>query len=74
MDGYVAIILICLNTVAPGACTEETAADVMSTPADSELTCNFGWQEAVGRSAFADRIGSTAYVKTICRRATGESD
>ena len=74
MDSYVAIILICLNSVTPDVCNEETAADVMSIPAESELTCIFGWQEVVGRTAFADQIGSTAYVKTICRRAAGESD
>jgi hypothetical protein len=41
MDPFVAAILICLNTVAPLACDETTAADVFS----------------------------SAYVKTLCRRA-----
>jgi hypothetical protein len=69
MNGFVAIVLICLNTVPQKACTEETASDVLSTVVDSELDCNFGWQEIVGRSPLAGRIGSTAYVKTLCRRA-----
>ena len=68
MNGFVAIILVCLNSTPPDRCTEETAADVMSTIVRSELQCTMGWQEVVGRSALRDEIGKTAYVKTICRR------
>ncbi len=68
MNGFVAIILVCLNSTPADRCTEETAADVMSTIVRSELQCTTGWQEVVGRSALRDEIGKTAYVKTICRR------
>jgi hypothetical protein len=68
MDQFVGVILICLNSVAPEACNEETASDVMSNAVNSELDCAMGWQEVVGRSAFHDEIGRTAYVKTLCRR------
>ena len=68
MSGFVAIILVCLNSTPADRCTEDTAADVMSTAVSSELGCTTGWQEVVGRSALRDDIGKTAYVKTICRR------
>ena len=69
MNPFVAVILICLNTVVPEACDETTAADVLSTGVENELSCVMGWQDVVARSALAAEIGRTAYVKTLCRRA-----
>ncbi|HXC14227.1 MAG TPA: hypothetical protein VNV39_15505 [Stellaceae bacterium] len=69
MYPFVAVILICLNSVAPGACNETTAADVMSNGVETELNCVMGWQDVVARSTLAREIGKTAYVKTLCRRA-----
>ena len=69
MNPFVAVILICLNTVAPEACDETTAADVLSSGVENELSCVMGWQDVVARSALAAEIGRTAYVKTLCRRA-----
>jgi hypothetical protein len=69
MNPFVAVILICLNTVAPEACDETTAADVLSAGVENELSCVMGWQDVVARSALAAEIGRTAYVKTLCRRA-----
>jgi hypothetical protein len=69
MNPFIAVILICLNTVAPEACDETTAADVLPTGVESELSCVMGWQDVVARSALAAEIGRTAYVKTLCRRA-----
>ena len=63
------VILICLNAVASAACDETTAADVLSTGVENELSCVMGWQDVVARSALAAEIGRTAYVKTLCRRA-----
>jgi hypothetical protein len=74
MAGVVGVILICLNTVAPDQCTEETAADVISGRLRSELECNSGWQEDISRSALRDEIGRTAYVKTLCRRVPDGDD
>lgn len=68
MDRFVAIILICLSSVPPEDCSEETAADVIANEVPSELGCTFGWQEDIGRSPLSDEIGRTAYVKTQCRR------
>jgi hypothetical protein len=68
---FVAIILVCLNSVVPSACTEKTAVDVLSTGVDNELSCVMGWQDIIARSALARDIGKTAYVKTLCRRASG---
>jgi len=69
MNPFVAVILICLNTIAPEACDETTAADVLSNGVENELSCVMGWQDVVARSALAAEIGRTAYVKTLCRRA-----
>lgn len=69
MNPFVAVILICLNTVALEACDETTAADVLSIGVENELSCAVGWQDVVARSALAAEIGRTAYVKTLCRRA-----
>jgi len=68
MYPFVAVILICLNSVAPGACDEKTALDVLSNGVENELSCVTGWQDVIARSALADQIGRTAYVKTLCRR------
>ena len=68
MDRFVAVILVCLDSVAPSACDETTAADVMSNEVNSELDCESGWQEVIGRSARAGEIGHGAYVKTLCHR------
>ena len=72
MSQFVAIILICLNSVPSEACDESTASDVLSNRVDSELSCVMGWQGVVARSALANEIGRTANVKTLCRRAGPE--
>ncbi|MGA7864775.1 MAG: hypothetical protein WCA23_12440 [Stellaceae bacterium] len=72
MNPFTAVILICLNTVAPEACDETTAADVLSSGVENELSCVMGWQDVVARSALAAEIGRTAYVKTLCRRAEAD--
>ncbi len=68
MDRFIGVILICLNTVAPEACDEATAADVLANEVRSELDCTMGWQEVTSRSALRNEVGRTAYVKTLCRR------
>jgi hypothetical protein len=69
MQDFIAIVLICQMSLPQDACTETTARDVMSVHVDSELGCSSGWQDIVARSAFADDVGKSAYVKTACRRA-----
>jgi hypothetical protein len=72
MNPFVAVILICLNSVASEACNEGTAADVLSTGVENELSCVMGWQDVIARSALAGEIGRTAYIKTLCRRSDAE--
>ncbi len=69
MNGFQAIILICLNSIPSDQCTEATATDVLSKHVETELGCASGWQEVIGRSAQAYEIGHDAYVRTICRRS-----
>jgi hypothetical protein len=73
VNPFVAVILICLNTVPPEACDETTAADVLSNGVENELACVMGWQDVIARSALARQIGQTAYVKTLCRHHRAEA-
>ncbi len=68
MSEFVAVILICMNTVAVEQCNEQTAADVTSTVVQSELGCATGWQDVIARSPLGREVGTSAYVRTICRR------
>ncbi|HEV2677427.1 MAG TPA: hypothetical protein VGV37_23055 [Aliidongia sp.] len=68
MNEFVAIILICMNAVAADDCDEQTAADMMSTVVDNELGCAIGWQDVIARSPLGKEVGTSAYVRTICRR------
>jgi len=68
MDTFIGVILICLTSVSPPDCNEETAVDVLSNKVGSALDCTMGWQEVIGRSALRDEVGRSAYVKTLCRR------
>lgn len=69
MDGFQAIILICLAGVPPEQCDEQTATDVLSKHVDNELGCASGWQDVIARSAQAYEIGRDVYVRTLCRRS-----
>jgi hypothetical protein len=68
MDGFVAVILICLNSVPVEQCDEDSALDVMSTIVQNELGCVAGWQDVIARSPLREDIGTTAYIRTRCRR------
>jgi hypothetical protein len=70
MDQFVAVILICLNTVPAEQCDEKSAVDVLSSVQQNELGCVTGWQEDISRSSLRKDIGVTAYVRTLCRRET----
>jgi hypothetical protein len=69
MDGFQAIILICLSTVPLEQCNEQTASDILSIHVDNELGCTSGWQDVIARSSLYEDVGKTAYVRTICRRS-----
>jgi hypothetical protein len=57
MNPFFAMLLIGLNTVAPEACDERTAADVFSTGVERELSCVMGWQDVVACSGSPERRG-----------------
>ncbi|CAM5767196.1 hypothetical protein LMIY3S_02080 [Labrys miyagiensis] len=67
MASFSAIVLICLVAVPQEECNEKTAVDVMSVRVASEIGCAMGWQELVARSSLREGLGSSAYLKTICR-------
>lgn len=67
--GWIAIILICANSLAASDCTEQTALDVLTISVDNELRCSFGWEDVIARSAYGRDVGTTAYIRTKCRRA-----
>lgn len=72
MDGFSAIVLICLATVSPPDCNESNAVEVRSTHVASEMECMSGWQEIVARTENAREVGRALYLKTLCRRAGRE--
>lgn len=72
MDGFAAIVLICLKSVSIEACDENTAVDVRSIHVENELRCAFGWQEIIARTDLGAEIGTTSYLKTLCRRSGPE--
>ncbi len=69
MDGFQAIILVCLVALPPDQCDEQTATDVLSKHVANEMGCFSGWQDVIARSAQAYEIGKDVYVRTLCRRS-----
>jgi hypothetical protein len=67
MASDMAIVLVCLKTVAQEECDEKTAIDILSTTVSSELRCTMGWQEIIARTSLRDGVGTSSYVKTVCR-------
>ena len=68
MDGFQAIVLVCLATTPVDQCDEASAVDVMSIHVANEIGCSTGWQDIIARGALAtDQLGK-AYVRTVCRR------
>jgi hypothetical protein len=64
---FAAILLVCLASVPPERCDENSAVELRSTVVDNELRCTFGWQEMIAReppSTSKERV----YLKTLCRR------
>lgn len=68
MQGFAAILLVCLASVPRERCTEATALDVRSIVVDTELACAMGWQELVARAPDGARGVEPTYLKTLCRR------
>ena len=68
MNSFLAIVFVCSTSIAIEACDEANAIDTLSTRVQNELNCTMGWQEIIARSALNEGLGSTAYLKTACRR------
>lgn len=68
MQGFAAVVLVCLAATPRDACTEATAVDMRSVVVDSELGCANGWQELVAREDPGRRADPGYYLKTLCRR------
>ena len=69
---FAAILLVCLVSVPPERCDENSAVELRSTVVDNELRCTFGWQEMIAReppSTSKERV----YLKTLCRRIKAQA-
>lgn len=64
---FAAILLVCLASVPPEQCDENSAVELRSTVVDNELRCTFGWQELIAREP-ATTSKERVYLKTLCRR------
>jgi hypothetical protein len=67
MSPYLALVLVCPLSIAPAACDETTAVDVIKTRVETELGCTRGWQEIIARGSLREGIGRDVYLKTVCR-------
>ena len=68
VQGFAAVLLVCLASVAREECTEATAVEVRSIVVDNELGCTQGWQELIARAAEGVHGEEAIYLKTVCRR------
>lgn len=68
IQGFAAILLVCLASLPSDGCTEATAVDVRSIVVDNEMGCISGWQELIARASETERGDTPTYLKTICRR------
>ena len=68
MNGFQAIVLICLATTKTGACDESNAIVARSVHVANELGCTSGWQEIIARGGLRESLKGGSYIKTLCRR------
>lgn len=73
MDPFVAVVLVCLNSVPQAECDEANAADVHTVGVSNEVGCVTGWQEIIARTPLATEVGTKVYLKTLCRRSTAQA-
>ena len=68
VQGFAAILLVCLASMPQDQCTEDNAVEVRSAVVDNEMGCVIGWQQLIAR-ATDERAGEApTYLKTVCRR------
>lgn len=74
MNGFQAIILVCLSSTPQQECSENNAVDILATRVKNELGCASGWQEIIARSALKEPMtagndpNGATYIKTLCKR------
>ncbi len=68
MNAFIAVVLVCANTVPQAECTDDSASEVRKVRVANELGCTSGWQEIIARTDLRDEVGKTTYLKTECRR------
>lgn len=68
MNGFQAIILICLASTPREACGDDSAIVFRSVHVNNELGCTSGWQEIIARGGLRESLKDGAYMKTLCRR------
>lgn len=72
MNGFQAIVLICLAATATPDCDETNAVVFRSTHVNNELGCSSGWQEIIARGGLKESLKDGNYIKTLCRREKGD--
>lgn len=68
MNGLLMVALVCAATLAPDACTRDTALDVLVQPAPSPTACLFGGEAAIAGGAFGRDRPAGSYLKIGCAR------
>lgn len=71
MNGFEAIVLICLATTPTPDCDETNALVVRSVHVDNELGCTNGWQEIIARGGLRESLKDGSFLKTLCHRNKG---
>ncbi len=72
MSGFAAIVLICVAATPVQQCDENSALVLRSTHVNNELGCSTGWEEIIARGGLRESLKGGAYIKTLCRRETGD--
>ena len=71
MNGFEAIVLICLASTPRSDCDENLAIVARSVHVGNELGCTSGWQEIIARGGLRESLKDGGYLKTLCRRSKG---
>lgn len=74
MNGFQAIVMICLSSTPREDCGDKTAVVYQSVHVNNELGCTSGWQEIIARGALRQSLTNDTYLKTACLRDKSEPD
>lgn len=69
MNGFEAVVLICLAGTPTQSCDENAAIVARSVHVNNELGCTNGWQEIIARGGLKESLKDGSYLKTLCRRS-----